>query len=143
MEKLTGNVAIGGNLGNVLSKDFMTIPEVVMLRNIHGDAAVFNLAVTDQMEIDDESERNRLGILYGDQKVQDVFGAYGALPRTFEEARIDDGYLDKMYLQERSKKPAKAKSKAKPKRARDSKGHFIADDPDTEINEAYEVKADD
>lgn len=143
MEKLTGNVAIGGNLGNVLSKDFMTIPEVVMLRNIHGDAAVFNLAVTDQMEIDDEAERNRLGILYGDQKVQDVFGAYGTLPRTFEEARIDDGYLDKIYLQERSKKPAKAKSKAKPKRARDSKGHFIADDPDTEINEAYEVKADD
>ena len=56
---------------------------------------------------------------------------------------FDDGYFDKMYLQERDKKPDKSKAKAKPKRARDSKGHFIADDPETEINEAYEVKADD
>ena len=61
--------------------------------------------------------------------------------KSFEDARIDDGYFDKMYLQERDKKPAR--SRAKPKRARDNKGHFIADDPETEVNEAYEVKSDD
>jgi hypothetical protein len=136
MEQLTGNIAIGGNLGNVLYKNFITIPEVVMLRNIHGETSVFNLAVVGDVETDDKAERDRLGILYGDQKVEEVFGRYGALPKSFEDARIDDGYLDKLYLQNKAKKPVK-KAKAKPKRARDNKGHFIADDPKTEVNEAY------
>jgi hypothetical protein len=142
MEHLTGNVAIGGNLGNVLYKNLLTIPEVVMLRNIHGESSVFNIAVVGDIDSDDMEERNRLGILYSDQKVEEVFGTYGALPQTFEDARIDDGYLDKVFLQNKAQKSVKkAKPKAKPKRARDSKGHFIADDPNTEVNEAYEPTA--
>lgn len=137
MEQLTGNVAIGGNLGNVLYKNFITIPEVVMLRSIHGETSVFNLAVVGNVESDDKAERDRLGIIYGDQKVEQVFGRYGALPQSFEDARIDDGYLDKLFLQNRAQKSAK---KTKPKRARNSKGHYIADDPKTEINEAYETE---
>ena len=143
MEKINANIAIDGNIGNVVNKDFLTIPELVMLRNIHGETSVSNIIVDGSFDHDDKAERDRLGNLYGDQKVIDVFGAYGALPKTFEDARIDDGYFDQIYLQERSKKPAKSKSKAKPKRARDSKGHFIADDPDTEINEAYEEQDND
>ena len=46
MDKVTANVAIANNLQNVISKDFMTIPEVVMLRNIHGQSAVFNIKIT-------------------------------------------------------------------------------------------------
>lgn len=141
MEKINANIAIDGNIGNVVNKDFLTIPELVMLRNIHGETSVSNIIVDGSFDHDDKAERDRLGNLYGDQKVIDVFGAYGALPKTFEDARIDDGYFDQIYLQERLKKPAK--SKAKPKRARDSKGHFIADDPDTEINEAYEEQDND
>lgn len=145
MEKINANIAIDGNIGNVVNKDFLTIPELVMLRNIHGETSVSNIIVDGSFDHDDKAERDRLGNLYGDQKVIDVFGAYGALPKTFEDARIDDGYFDQIYLQERLKKPAKskAKAKAKPKRARDSKGHFIADDPDTEINEAYEEQDND
>lgn len=143
MEKINANIAIDGNIGNVVNKDFLTIPELVMLRNIHGETSVSNIIVDGSFDHDDKAERDRLGNLYGDQKVIDVFGAYGALPKTFEDARIDDGYFDQIYLQERLKKPAKSKSKAKPKRARDSKGHFIADDPDTEINEAYEEQDND
>lgn len=141
MEKINANVAIDGNIGNVINKGFLSIPELVMLRHIHGETSVFNIVVDGSFDHDDKAERDRLGNLYGDQKVIDVFGAYGALPQSFEDARIDDGYFDKMYLQERDKKPAR--SKAKPKRARDNKGHFIADDPETEINEAYEAKSDD
>ena len=142
MERINANVAIDGNIGNVINKEYLSIPEIVMLRNIHGETSVFNIIVDGSYDHDDKVERDRLGNLYGDQKVVDVFGAYGALPQTFEDARIDDGYFDKMYLQEKMTK-AKPKSKAIPKRARDNKGHFIADDPSTEVNEAYEVKADD
>ena len=49
------------------------------------------------------------------------------------------------FIQEQEKAP---KKKAKVEetelemvRARDEKGHFIADDPDTEVNEAWIVKA--
>ena len=42
------------------------------------------------------------------------------------------------------KKPAKKKAKVEEElvmeRARDENGHFIADDPDTEVNEAWVVK---
>jgi hypothetical protein len=142
MEKINANVAIDGNIGNVINKGFLTIPELVMLRHIHGETSVFNIIVDGSYDHDDKVERDRLGNLYSDQKVVDVFGAYGALPQSFEDARIDDGYFDKIYLQEKLAKP-KAKSKANPKRARDNKGHFIADDPETETNEAYEEKEDD
>jgi len=134
MEKINANVAIDGNIGNVINKGFLSIPEIVMLRHIHGETAVFNIIVDGSYDHDDKVERDRLGNLYGDQKVTDVFGAYGALPKSFEDARIDEGYFDKMYLQERDKKP----TKSKPKRARDNKGHFIGDDPKTEKDEAYE-----
>jgi hypothetical protein len=142
MEKINANVAIDGNIGNVINKGFLTIPELVILRHIHGETSVFNIIVDGSYDHDDKAERDRLGNLYSDQKVVDVFGAYGALPQSFEDARIDDGYFDKMYLQERLAKP-KAKSKVSSKRARDNKGHFIADDPETETNEAYEAKEDD
>lgn len=136
MDQLTANVAIGGNLQNVLNKTHLTIPEIVMLRNIHGQAAVFNIKVVGTYSHDEEAERDRLGRLYDDQKVQDVFGQYGNLPKSFEEARIDDGYLDALYKKEKQDTPKK-KTKTSKKRARDDKGHFIADDPTTEKNEAF------
>lgn len=38
------------------------------------------------------------------------------------------------------KKKAKVKEELVMERARDENGHFIADDPDTEVNEAWVVK---
>jgi hypothetical protein len=38
------------------------------------------------------------------------------------------------------KKPKKTKEKLEMVRARDENGHFIADDPNTEVNEAWVVK---
>jgi len=38
------------------------------------------------------------------------------------------------------KKKAKVKEELVMERARDESGHFIADDPDTEVNEAWVVK---
>jgi len=39
-----------------------------------------------------------------------------------------------------SKKKAKVEEELVMERARDENGHFIADDPDTEVNEAWVVK---
>jgi len=47
------------------------------------------------------------------------------------------------FIQEQEKAPkkkAKVEEELEMVRARDEKGHFIADDPDTEVNEAWVVK---
>ena len=58
----------------------------------------------------------------------------------------DAAVLDFINGQDKPKKKTAPKKKAKVKeelvmeRARDENGHFIADDPDTEVNEAWIVK---
>ena len=58
----------------------------------------------------------------------------------------DPAVLDFIASQDKPKKKAAPKKKAKVEeelimeRARDENGHFIADDPDTEVNEAWVVK---
>ena len=58
----------------------------------------------------------------------------------------DPAVLDFITSNDKPKKKAAPKKKAKVKeelvmeRARDENGHFIADDPDTEVNEAWVVK---
>jgi hypothetical protein len=57
----------------------------------------------------------------------------------------DPAVLDFIADQDKpKKKPAKKKAKVEEElvmeRARDENGHFIADDPDTEVNEAWVVK---
>jgi hypothetical protein len=56
----------------------------------------------------------------------------------------DAAVLDFLAGENKPKKKTKPKAKATPdpvlERARDENGHFIADDPDTEVNEAWVVK---
>ena len=56
----------------------------------------------------------------------------------------DSAVLDFLAGQGKPKKKTKPKAKATPdpvlERARDENGHFIADDPTTEVNEAWVVK---
>jgi hypothetical protein len=58
----------------------------------------------------------------------------------------DPAVLDFIAGNDKPKKKAAPKKKAKVEeelvmeRARDENGHFIADDPDTEVNEAWVVK---
>jgi len=56
----------------------------------------------------------------------------------------DAAVLDFLAGQDKPKKKTKPKTKATPdpvlERARDENGHFIADDPATEVNEAWVVK---
>jgi len=133
-EKCSCTVAIGGDIRSVVPKTMVTPAEIKLLQSIHGDDAVTNIRVDGMFVVTAEEERDRLGNFYGDQKVINLFNQYGDLPDTLEAARIPSELLDPTFTPE-PKKPVKKKTTRK--RARDAKGHYIADDPDTPENEAY------
>ena len=112
MEQLSCSVAINGDIRAVITKPLVTIAEIVLLQAMHGADAVTNIKVIGETERTSEQERDRLGNFYKDNKVIEVFGQYGDLPKTLSESRIDDTLLDPVWLREKNKKPA-PKKKAK------------------------------
>jgi len=133
------DIAIGGDARATIHKNPVSIPEIVLLRSLHGDDAVTNIRILGEWEHDDTAERDRLGRLYKDAVVTRVFNQYGDLPRTLAGARLPDNLLDPVYAREVESKPA-AKPKATRKvRARKADGSFKADDPSTPENEAWET----
>lgn len=82
-------------------------------------------------------EGNRVLGSRGDVLAEKIYG---------EWQTKDPAVLDFIAGQDQPKKKATPKKKAKVEeelvmeRARDENGHFIADDPDTEVNEAWVVK---
>lgn len=138
MEHHTVCLAIGGDITHVIVKEFITPAEIVLLRNIHGDHAVTNIRPTGTFDHDGDAERNRLGEMYDDAIVEQVFGKYGDVPPSLAAAKIEDSYMDQVWLTQIKAKPKKAAKKAATKkRARTKEGHFIADDPTTDANEAF------
>ncbi len=133
-DKCSCTVAIGGDIRSVVPKTMVTPAEIMLLQSIHGGDAVTNIRVNGELDATMDQERNRLGEFYGDDKVVGLFNQYGDLPNTLEAARVPAELLDPTFTPEK-KKPAKKKTTRK--RARDAKGHYIADDPTTEENEAY------
>ncbi len=133
-EKCSCTVAIGGDIRSVVPKTMVTPAEIMLLQSIHGDDAVTNIRVNGELDATMDQERNRLGEFYGDSKVVGLFNQFGDLPNTLEAARVPAELLDPTFKPEK-KKPVKKKTTRK--RARDENGHFIADNPETEINEAY------
>ena len=80
-----------------------------------------------------------------DNKVVDHIGTVLAEKIRGEWHTKDPAVLDFINGQDKPKKKApKKKAKVEEElvmeRARDENGHFIADDPDTEVNEAWVVK---
>lgn len=138
MEYHFASLAIGGDITHVIAKDYVTASEIVMLRHIHGDHAVTNIRPTGTFDHDADAERDRLGELYDDAIVEAVFGKYGDMPTSLAAAKIEDSYMDQVWLTKNQTKPKKAAKRAAPKkRARTEKGHFVADDPTTDANEAF------
>lgn len=138
MEYHFASLAIGGDITHVIAKDYVTASEIVMLRHIHGDHAVTNIRPTGTFDHDADAERDRLGELYDDAIVEQVFGKYGDMPTSLAAAKIEDSYMDQVWLTQNKAAPKRAAKKAaSKKRARTKEGHFIADDPATDANEAY------
>ena len=138
IEYCSCTVAIGGDVRAIVPKPVVSVPEILMLQAIHGADAVTNIKVIETQDVSSEEERDRLGNLYGDGKVVEIFNQFGDLPGTLDAARIADEMLEPVWRSERAKKKPAAKKKAAPKRARTSGGKFVADDPATPENEAYE-----
>lgn len=88
-------VAIGGDAGMTVHKERVTVPEILILRAVHGDDAVRNIEVIEDADIESTEERQRLGAVYKNPEgvVKDVLGPTGALPKTLEEAGIDDEFI--------------------------------------------------
>ena len=89
------NVALNGDVRHVVSKDGVTVPELSMLRTMHNPSSVTLITLTGKDKYDSESERDRLGKIYTDIKVQEIFGPYGDLPMDIKKLRIDDGCMVK------------------------------------------------
>jgi len=73
----------------------------------------------------------------GDVLAEKVYGEW----QTKDAAVLDFiAGQDKPKKKKAPKKKAEVKEELVMERARDENGHFIADDPDTEVNEAWVVK---
>ena len=96
MDQLMADIAIGGDIKNVVHRDDLTWPEVVLMRDIHGEAAVTNVEITGASELDPDDEITRLRTRYGRKFVR-VFGrsatripmqAPSTIPRWDDEVEI-------------------------------------------------------
>lgn len=98
------SVKLGDSNNHVVPNKPVTIPEIAVLRRIHGDAAVtdirpYKVDGKDQMKlrdgrpITDAEERERLAQRYqrGEEaiRIDALFGAMGALPKSLREIGID------------------------------------------------------
>jgi hypothetical protein len=88
-------VAIGGEVGMTVAKERVTIPELAILRVIHGEDAVRNIEVIADESMDSSEERSRLNAIYRSPEnvVRDTFGGAGVLPKTLEDAGISDEFV--------------------------------------------------
>jgi hypothetical protein len=96
MERLSAHIAIGGDIKNTVVREDLTWPEVVLMRDIHGEAAVTNVEVLGESEFDPRDEVERLRTRYGRKFVR-VFGrsadriplvAPSSIPRFDDEVEI-------------------------------------------------------
>ena len=83
------NVALAGDLRHVVRKDGVSVPELAILRSIHSDSAISNITLTAKENYDSDSERERLGKIYGSDKVAKLFNAYGDLPMDIKKLKIN------------------------------------------------------
>lgn len=103
-------VAIGGDVRAVVPKPTVSVAEIMLLQQIHGGDAVTNIKITGTHDTTSEEERDRLGRLYSDEKVVNLFNQFGDLPKTLAEARVPDEMLDPVWRSENAKKPAAKKT---------------------------------
>jgi hypothetical protein len=113
-------VRIGGSLFNEVRKAGATAAEVHLLKHIHGHDAVVEIRPVGAIEIDDEDERERLGIAYslgdpsmlspdampGAKLVRDLFGVESMpLPQKLKGFAEIDTIPDEPVIRKRVGRP--------------------------------------
>lgn len=110
MQIVNCTVAIGGDAGMTVAKQNVTVAEVLVLRAIHGDDAVRNVEVTDEIKISSAEERERLALLYVAPAgiVRETLGAQGSLPESLEDTNFPEDFIISSTSPKRAKKKASA-----------------------------------
>lgn len=88
-------VAIAGDAGNTVGRERVPVPELMVLRAVHGDDAVRNIELIGTQDIDSHEERERLMMIYRSPEgvVRETLGPTGALPKTLDESGIPDDFI--------------------------------------------------
>jgi len=94
MEVFSCNVALGGNRGMIVRKEYCSPAELTILRFFHGDTAVDSIAPQGKYSFEG-TERDRLNEIYGEIRVNQVFDRYGNLPTDIDLVKIPDSYFEK------------------------------------------------
>ena len=89
------NVALNGDLGNVIQKEGLTAPEIKILIHLHGLGSVTEIAMYGKESLNTLEERDRLGNFYKPERVAEVFGSYGELPFDIKQLKLDEVLFEK------------------------------------------------
>ena len=88
------NVAIGGDTGHTVVKNGISVPELAVLRHLHGAGAIDRIVLTGKANMSTATARERLAHIYK-EKFTEVFGAYGELPFNVKSLKISENqFLD-------------------------------------------------
>ena len=88
------NVAIGGDTGHTVVKNGISVPELAVLRHLHGTGAIDRIVLTGKEPMTTDTERERLAHIYK-EKFTEVFGAFGELPFDIKSPKISENqFLD-------------------------------------------------
>lgn len=92
MQLCSAIVRHAGNLGMTIHKEGLPPAEIVLLRAIHGEDAVVNIAVThEQARRENRAEVERLKTTYGEKVFVACFpGRFPQLPTTLADIAVDE-----------------------------------------------------
>jgi len=87
-------VAIGGDTGHTVVKNGISVPELAVLRHLHGTGAIDRIVLTGKENMTTDTERERLAHTYK-EKFTEIFGTFGALPFDVKSLKISENqFLD-------------------------------------------------
>jgi hypothetical protein len=110
MDKIEAKIAIAGDLNQVVVRSDLTWPEVILMRAIHGDAAVTDIEVIGEHELTAFDEPTRLKAQYG-RRYYEVWSRYDAnLPLRAPD--FIPRWDDEIVVQTRIRRPASARAAA-------------------------------
>lgn len=89
-------VHIGGDVGNSVKRDNVTVPEIEVLRRLHGHDHVVDIEKKGSLELSNELERENLALRYGPEIVTSIFGPYGDLPQEIEAIKVPEVQMKMM-----------------------------------------------
>jgi hypothetical protein len=75
MQTYDAVIRLGGSTLNEVTKAGLTAAEIITLQNVHGTDAVVRVKQRKNIKCNHQAERTRLGKIYGEGRVEHLFGA--------------------------------------------------------------------